>query len=177
MKGFVSKETVLLYQWRSETRENMKIWHQTSWLSSKYHGKKIETADLSSISLFIRINRTKCHQLLNLFMVVLWAFRILQRYPWFWSLVKYIVCTTHLTFMENKKLFFKLMTIDYFFSCLYSLLASILHLSEWKEDLRQGILVDLYFYTLQYPLFKNSCKENLFVWMISLELVALGDYF
>ncbi|KAL9980648.1 hypothetical protein ACROYT_G009258 [Oculina patagonica] len=33
-----------------------------------------------------------------------------------------------------------------------SLLADILHLKDWKDDPRQGILVDLYFYTLQYPL-------------------------
>lgn len=32
-----------------------------------------------------------------------------------------------------------------------SLLADILRLKDWKDDLRQGILVDLYFYTVQYP--------------------------
>lgn len=39
-----------------------------------------------------------------------------------------------------------------FFLFSYSLLADILHLTNWKDDSRQGILVDLYYYTLQYPL-------------------------
>ena len=46
--------------------------------------------------------------------------------------------------------------LAFFFSYIFpfqngSLLADIFHLSDWKDDLRQGILVDLYFYTLQYP--------------------------
>ena len=43
----------------------------------------------------------------------------------------------------------------FFFIFIYSLLADILHLDDWKEDSRQGILVDLYFYTLQYPFVKH----------------------
>ena len=37
------------------------------------------------------------------------------------------------------------------FLSIHSLLADILQLNDWKDDPRQGILVDLYFYTLQYP--------------------------
>ncbi|KAM7452030.1 hypothetical protein ABFA07_000628 [Porites harrisoni] len=37
------------------------------------------------------------------------------------------------------------------------LLADIFHLSDWKDDLRQGILVDLYFYTLH-----KFAKDNEF---------------
>ena len=43
---------------------------------------------------------------------------------------------------------------SFLFIFIHSLLADILHLDDWKEDSRQGILVDLYFYTLQYPFVK-----------------------
>ena len=42
----------------------------------------------------------------------------------------------------------------------FSLLADILHLNNWKDDLRQGILVDLYFYTLQYPFITDKSYNN-----------------
>ncbi|CAH3157886.1 unnamed protein product [Porites lobata] len=42
------------------------------------------------------------------------------------------------------------------------LLADIFHLSDWKDDLRQGILVDLYFYTLQYPFLIVICYKLYF---------------
>lgn len=47
---------------------------------------------------------------------------------------------------------------------LQCLLASILHLSEWKEDLRQGILVDLYFYTLQFAKDNKFTSEQMSAW-------------
>ncbi|XP_068747535.1 cilia- and flagella-associated protein 119-like isoform X1 [Montipora capricornis] len=44
------------------------------------------------------------------------------------------------------------------------LLADILHLNEWKEDLRQGILVDLYFYTLQFAKDNGFTSEQMSAW-------------
>lgn len=44
------------------------------------------------------------------------------------------------------------------------LLADILHLNDWKEDSRQGILVDLYFYTLQFAKDSGFNTEQTSAW-------------
>lgn len=44
------------------------------------------------------------------------------------------------------------------------LLADIFHLSDWKDDLRQGILVDLYFYTLQFAKDNEFSTEQTSAW-------------
>ncbi|XP_078362176.1 cilia- and flagella-associated protein 119-like [Oculina patagonica] len=45
-----------------------------------------------------------------------------------------------------------------------SLLADILHLKDWKDDPRQGILVDLYFYTLQFGKDNGFTTEQMSAW-------------
>lgn len=44
------------------------------------------------------------------------------------------------------------------------LLADIFHLNDWKDDSRQGILVDLYFYTLQFAKDNGFTTEQMSAW-------------
>ena len=55
---------------------------------------------------------------------------------------------------QAQKIYIFIFMANFLFIFIHSLLADILHLDDWKEDSRQGILVDLYFYTLQYPFVK-----------------------
>lgn len=45
-----------------------------------------------------------------------------------------------------------------------SLLADIFHLKDWKEDLREGILVDLYFYTVHFGKDNGFTPEQMSAW-------------
>ncbi|XP_027054140.1 coiled-coil domain-containing protein 189-like [Pocillopora damicornis] len=52
-----------------------------------------------------------------------------------------------------------------------SLLADILHLKDWKDDLRQGILVDLYFYTVQFGKENGFTAEQMSAWFSIIKCV------
>lgn len=68
MKGLFSKETVSPRQWRSEKR---KFWYQTSWVGANFHRRKINDANVSSISpsafALTRNQRLKCQLCLSFY--------------------------------------------------------------------------------------------------------------